>query len=123
MARILVIDDDVMVRDMLKTVLEAAGHKVVEAPNGISGVNLYRSHPVDLVITDILMPEADGSVAIRLLKRDFPDVKIIAMSGGGEIVGSETCLSVAQRAGASMVFEKPVGHDELLKAVRDLVGQ
>jgi CheY-like chemotaxis protein len=122
MARILVIDDELLIRDMLRTVLEAAGHEVIEAANGKEGVSLYRSNRADLVITDILMPEADGSVAIRQLKREFPDVKIIAMSGGGEIVGSETCLSVAQRVGALKVFEKPLPNDELLQAVQDLLG-
>jgi CheY-like chemotaxis protein len=121
MASILVIDDEPTVRDMLKTMLEAEGHRVVQASNGTEGVSLYRSNPADVVITDILMPEADGSVAIRQLKRDFPDVKIIAMSGGGEIVGPETCLNVALRVGAAMVFEKPLHHQDLLNAIRDLL--
>jgi CheY-like chemotaxis protein len=122
MARILVIDDDAVVRNLLRTVLEAAGHAVVEAADGVEGVSACRSHEVDLVITDILMPEADGSWAIRRIKRDFPDITIIAMSGGGQIAKSDTCLSVAQRVGASRVFEKPLPHDELLEAIRDLVG-
>jgi CheY-like chemotaxis protein len=122
MASILVIDDDAMVRSVLRTVLEAEGHAVIEAADGMEGVNLCRSHEVDLVITDILMPEADGSWTIRRLKRDFPGITVFAMSGGGQIAKSDTCLSVAQRVGASRVFEKPVPHDELLQAIRDLVG-
>lgn len=120
MAKVLVIDDDELVRSLLKTVLEEAGHEVAEAADGNTGLLLCRSHDIDLVITDILMPEADGSWAIRRLKRDFPRITIFAMSGGGQIASSETCLSVAQRVGAAKVFEKPIAHDELLQAIDDL---
>lgn len=122
MARILVIDDDAMVRALLRTVLEAEGHEVMDAADGNAGLLLCRSQEPHLVITDILMPEADGSWAIRRFKRDFPEITIFAMSGGGQIASSETCLNVAQRVGAARVFEKPISHDELLQAIRDLVG-
>jgi len=122
MARVLVIDDEDFIRDMLRKMLETDGHEVIEAPNGKIGATLYRENPADLVVTDILMPEADGAVTIRQLKRDYPDVKIIAISGGGSIADADTCLSVASRFGALRVFAKPFSKQDLLTAVRELVG-
>jgi len=85
MARILVIDDDIQILEMLGQTLEREGYEVVDALDGKEGMRLYREAPTDLVITDIVMPEKEGVETIMELKRDFPDVKIIAMSGGGQI--------------------------------------
>ena len=83
MARILIIDDEEKFRKMLRQMLERAGHEVVEAPDGKEGVKLYREKLTDLIITDIFMPEKEGIQTIKELKRDFPEAKIIAISGGG----------------------------------------
>ena len=82
MAGILIIDDDVHIRTILRKTLQSEGYQVVEASNGNEGVRLYREKPVELIITDLIMPEKEGIETIMELGRDFPDVKIIAMSGG-----------------------------------------
>ncbi len=121
MARILIIDDDPQILDMLGQTLEREGHEVVDAPDGKEGLKLYRENPTDLIITDLIMPEKEGIETIMELRRDFPDVKIIAISGGGQI-DAEQYLSMAQKLGAQRTFAKPVERDELLKAVRELLG-
>ena len=82
MSRILIIEDDEHVRGMLRKMLERIGYDVFDAPDGKEGLDFYRNTPVDLVITDILMPEKEGIQTIMELRREFPDVKIIAISGG-----------------------------------------
>ncbi len=121
MARILIIDDDVQILDMLRQTLELKGYEVVDAANGKKGIRLYRENPADLIITDIIMPEQEGIEIIMELKQDFPDVKIIAISGGGRI-GPEGYLSIAKQLGARYTFSKPVKRKELLSAVRELIG-
>ncbi len=118
MARILVIDDEELVRFTLKQALEKAGHEVVEAADGNDGIAVCRRSPVDLIITDIIMPEKEGIETIVELRRDDPDVKIIAISGGGRI-GTKDYLELAQRFGARQVLRKPFGRQELLDAVQE----
>ena len=84
MARILVIDDDDRIRGMVLEMLSESGHEVGEASNGQEGLDQFRQTPTDLVITDILMPEKDGLEIIQILKKENPEVKIIAVSGGGD---------------------------------------
>ena len=72
MARILVIDDDSDVRNLLKTLLEASAHEVIEASDGENGLRLFVDNPADLVITDILMPTREGIQTIIDLKKDYP---------------------------------------------------
>ncbi|MFO7598523.1 MAG: response regulator [Candidatus Desulfacyla sp.] len=120
MARILVIDDEPSVRELLYAMLIDEGYEVVEAADGKAGMRLFRESPVDLVITDLIMPEKEGIETIMDLRRNFPDVKIIAMSGGG-IIQAEDYLGMAQGVGAHRVFEKPFGVSDMLKAVRELL--
>ena len=94
MKRILVVDDEDEIRMMLRQILEMEGYEVSDAANGRMAVNLFRNDPTDLIITDIIMPEKDGIETITELRRDYPDVKIIAITGGGRI-GSENHLSNA----------------------------
>jgi DNA-binding response OmpR family regulator len=114
MANILVIDDDPDVRDLVKATLESAGHEVFVAVNGRAGMQQYRAKPADLVITDLFMPDQEGLETIKLLRLEFPDVRIIAISGKP---AGETMLSVAKRIGATEVMSKPFLPDELLKVV------
>ena len=118
MARIIVIDDDVQIRVLLKEILQQEGYEVVDAPDGLEGVRLYRENPADLVITDIIMPEKGGLEIIRELRTDFPEVKIMAISGGGRI-GPEPYLQIAERLGAKSILTKPIERDELIGAVRE----
>jgi len=80
MALILIIDDEPQIRSMLKLMLERDGYEVVEAPDGIEGIRIYRQNPTDLIITDLIMPNKDGIGMIIDLKKEFPDVKIIQES-------------------------------------------
>jgi len=122
MALILIIDDDDQIRRVLRKTLERDGYKVADAPNGKEGIRLYRENPADLVITDIIMPEKEGIETIIELKRDFPEVKIIAMSGGGHI-GPEGYLQDAKMLGAQRTLTKPIERNELLKTVMELVNE
>jgi DNA-binding response OmpR family regulator len=119
-SRILVIDDDNQTRRMLRQVLERAGYEVIEAHNGREGVRYYRMAPTDLIITDVLMPGAEGIEAIFELRRERTDVKIIAISGGG-YMGALTFLEIAEQAGACRTIEKPFALRELLDAVREVL--
>ena len=96
MSKILVIDDDKNIRSLLRDFLERDGYEVMEAENGKVGLKLFRENGADLVITDLIMPEKEGIETIRELRRDFSDVKIIAISGGGAI-GPETYLQMPGR--------------------------
>ncbi len=117
MAKILVIDDDPVIRESLCRVLCREGHSAVEAADGRVGVECLKEQPADLVITDILMPEQDGLETIMKLRRDYPDVRIIAISGGGRY-GSLDILKYAQQFGAAYTLAKPFTPDELLKTVQ-----
>jgi DNA-binding response OmpR family regulator len=119
-ARILIIDDEDQARRMLHQVLERAGYEVVEACNGSEGLRCFRAHPTDLIITDILMPEKEGLETIMDLRREFPQAKIIAMSGGGR-TGNLSFLEVARRLGAQRTLQKPFELQEMLAAVRELL--
>ena len=120
MARILVIDDNIFTRDILRQALERAGHEVVEAPNGRVGIQHQRAMPAAVIITDILMPEQEGLETIRELRRDFPTTSIIAISGGGQI-GPDNVLALAERLGAQRALQKPFGLHEMLDAVHTLL--
>ncbi|MDM8549209.1 response regulator [Desulfobacterales bacterium HSG2] len=120
MARILIIEDDSLVRSMLKATMEREGHEVLDAPDGIKGAKLYREKSADLVITDIVMPDKEGIETILELKRLSPGLKIIAISGGGRI-GPETYLELAGKFGAERTFVKPIDRKELVKAVQELL--
>lgn len=121
MASILIMDDDEQIRTMLRMLLEGSGYKVVEAHDGTQGIRLFREDPTDLIITDIIMPDKEGIETIMELKRDFPDVKIIAISGGGRS-DPEEYLYLAKKLGAQRTIAKPFEKEDLLKAVRELVG-
>ena len=120
MARILIIDDEPQIRSMLTLMLERDGFEVVEAPDGVEGIKVYRQNPADLIITDLIMPNKDGIGMIIELKKEFPDVKIIAMSGGG-LNKPDGYLKGAKKLGASCTLTKPIDREEMLRAVRDIL--
>jgi len=120
MKRILVIDDDWQMREMMHQALERAGYGVVDAANGKIGMNIQRQEPVDLVITDLIMPEKEGIETIRELRRDFPGLKIIAISGGGR-AGADGYLSVAKTIGADRTLSKPFDLKQILDTVGELL--
>lgn len=122
MKRILVIDDDEMIRDVLKELLEINGYAVELASNGKMGVELYQKAPADVVITDMIMPQSNGILAILSIRKNYPEAKIIAISGGGRNV-THDYLYAANQFGANKTFQKPVDSDELLSAVDELVNE
>ena len=122
MARILIIEDEEMMREFLRELLEEAGYQVEEAENGKVGVELYRKDPADLVITDLFMPEKDGIEALLELQAEFPEVKVIAVSGGSRM-GRTDLLSVVGDLGVQRTFRKPFHMSELLEAVKELLGE
>ncbi len=118
MARVLVIDDEPDMRAFLQETLEAAGYGVMLAEDGEEGVKQYRAAPADLVITDLFMPKQEGLETIRQLRREFPESRIIAMSGKP---AASTMLTIAQYLGAFTTLQKPFAADELLSAVRNML--
>jgi len=116
MARILVIDDEEPIRRLLSQALASAGHEVLEAADGREALRMHQERPSELVITDILMPEQDGLEVIMALRRDTPDLKIIAMSGGG-MFQQEAALQMAEPLGAIATLRKPFGMRSLLEVV------
>jgi CheY-like chemotaxis protein len=120
MARILIIDDEAMIRELLMEMLEREGYETITASDGKDGMRVYRENPADLIITDIIMPEKEGIETIMEIRRDFRDAKVIAMSGGGRI-GSETYLQIAKAFGANGTLAKPFDRQELLKQVHEIL--
>jgi DNA-binding NtrC family response regulator len=115
MATILIIDDEEIIRVLLRSALEAEGYEVTEAANGREGLELYRQRPTNLVITDIVMPELNGLDMLLELTREFLHAKVIAISGAGE---EKNVLDVAKLLGARQTFQKPFSIPHLLDAVR-----
>lgn len=116
MARILVVDDEDLVRLTLRQMLEAGGHEVIEAANGKQGVALEAENSVDLVVTDIIMPEQEGIETIVQLRRKNPSLKIIAISGGGRMKNMDF-LKIAANVGADATLTKPFSTQELTEVV------
>src|SRR5437016_14421021 len=121
MARILVIDDDALLRGAIRVVLESAGYEVIEAADGDAGLRLHREPGADLVVVDLFMPERDGLEVIRAVRAEAPQAKIIAMSGGSSL--QLDLLDAATAFGASRTLRKPFAPSMLLAAVRELLGE
>ena len=113
---ILVIDDDDQIRKMLKELLEDSDYDVIEASGGKEGLEVQRKRRADLIITDIIMPEMSGYDLIIKLQREFPEVKIIAMTGGGDFE-PVIDMDISTKIGAAIILPKPIPKKELLEAV------
>jgi len=120
MRHVLVIDDEPDIREGIAELLEYEGYQVSMAANGREGVRLFREGRFDLVITDIVMPEQEGIETIRIIRKEAPQARIIAISGGGR-VDPLGYLAMAKKLGADRVFEKPVDIDDLLAAMNQLL--
>ena len=117
MAAILVVDDDPDVRRALRKILERMGYEVRDVGGGREAVDECRQHPPDLALIDMYMPEVDGVQAIRAIKKDAPELRVVAMSGGGRDVGIDM-LDIATMLGATRVLHKPFEVDEVMSVVR-----
>lgn len=116
MVKVLIVDDEEMVRMVIANTLRKVGITVEEAENGRAAVLRFQENPADVVITDIIMPEQEGIETIIELKRISPTVKIIAISGGGR-VGTTDYLEIARDFGAIRTFTKPFDRMKMLEAV------
>ena len=127
MTRILVVDDEEDVRISLRVALEGAGYDIMEAENGLKADKILAENSFDLIITDIIMPDKEGFELIRDIKRNFSELKIIAITGGGikkgvlgnNILDKDGILKNASMFGADDVLQKPFNRAELLKSVED----
>ncbi len=111
-----VIEDDELVRSRLGDMLRASGHTVFEAESADRGIEIIRVEKADVAVVDILMPDRDGLEAIGQLRRTRPDLRIIAISGGGR-VGPQIYLDLAKQVGADASLTKPIEHADLDRAV------
>jgi CheY-like chemotaxis protein len=121
MARILIIDDDAVMRHAMRASLERHGHQVAEAGDGKAGLAVYKENVFDLVITDIIMPGMEGLETVQALRKFTPTLKIIAMSAGGK-GSADDYLELASRFGARRTLRKPFTAEELLAAVSAELG-
>jgi DNA-binding NtrC family response regulator len=115
--RILVIDDDPDVRDIMAELITSAGHEVVLASNGREGLEAHRACSADIAVVDLFMPEKEGLETIRDFGRDFPDVKVVAMTGGGRWNRVDPYLSTARAIGVAGVLKKPFDAATLLETI------
>ena len=131
MHSVLVIDDEADVRDGIKRVLERAGFAVRVIDNASDAMPELRRLPADIVITDIIMPKLSGVEAIAAILREFPAMRILAISGGGNFdmttyqstaITTTTYLAAAKQAGAHAILTKPFESRELIQAVERVIG-
>jgi CheY-like chemotaxis protein len=130
MAKIIVIDDEEDIRNVLKEVLERAGHNVEVAGSGDEGIGVLRDRGAELVITDVIMPGKDGVHTVNQIRMEFPDTRIIVISGGGNgrpieyqpsAIKTKAYLASADVAGADVTLTKPFDREEIIDAVNNLV--
>jgi CheY-like chemotaxis protein len=118
---ILLVDDHESVREMIKTSLLRYKYTVIEASNGKEAIARFKPSLVDMVITDILMPEEDGLKVIMKIREIKPEIKIIAISGGGK-AGPNNYLSLAKALGADLTITKPFSINDLLSKIKEMIG-
>jgi len=121
MTRILVVDDDARVRTTARALLEADGFEVVEVESGGAALTALGSEAVDVVLTDIFMPDTDGIELIHALHRQTPSLPVVAMSGGAYDDGKDV-LAVARLLGAVAIVQKPLTRQKLVGAIRRALG-
>lgn len=117
MSRILIVDDELPIRQFLRKLLEQAGYAVIDAANGEEAIRAASDGFIDLLITDLIMPEIEGIELIHYFRKSLNDVKVIAISG----VGSGQYLNMARVLGADAVLPKPFAPEELLTVVANLI--
>jgi CheY-like chemotaxis protein len=117
MLSVLVVDDEDQIRWVIREALEQAGYAVEEARDGKEGLARYRSNPADVVLMDILMPDQDGLESIMTFRCEFPASRVIAMTGGSDMIGILNFLDVAKMLGACRTIQKPFDIKTLLDAV------
>lgn len=119
-AKIIVVDDDKDVRDGIRLVLETCGYDVDTASDGEKGILLIESSPFDIAVIDLYMPRKEGIEMIMELRSAYPDLGIIAISGGGKVAGVNY-LDLAKKLGANATLMKPFSSTDIIDAVNELV--
>ncbi|THB77700.1 MAG: response regulator [Desulfobulbaceae bacterium] len=114
--KILIVDDEIEIREILRLWCEEEGFTVYDAENGREAVVIQRQTPVDFMICDLIMPVQEGIETITYFNQEFPNVTIIAISGGGKI-GPDSYLEVASQLGAWKTFRKPLNRQELIDTI------
>ena len=123
MPSVLIIDDNESLREVLEAVLSEFGYACITAADGQEGWRQYQAHDVDIVITDIYMPEKDGLETILQMRREKPDLPIIAMTGSDASRLSFDPLLVADKFGANVCMQKPFRNEELIKQIEALLAK
>ena len=121
MATVLLVDDEVSVREMVSEVIRQCGHKVVTAGSVAEARGYFTSQEIDLVVTDLVMPEQSGIDLILEFKQIKPNVKVLAISGGGGITGRFDYLPIASLVGAGAILKKPFSINEFSKKLEELL--
>jgi two-component system chemotaxis response regulator CheY len=118
---VLVIDDDPEIRAYVREILEAEGLEIREAKNGDAGIKAHRKSPADLILCDIFMPDKEGLETVRELHREFPSLKIVAMSGDSPWETSFNFLAMAKAFGAAATIEKPFTPKALVSTIQGVL--
>ena len=121
MANVLLVEDVKAVRFALGAVLRDRGHEVMEETDGTAAIRATKEQKFDIVITDVFMPALDGLELIRYLRQVRPELKIIAISGGGARHTPEYAIDLASKLGADIVMQKPIENDDLLASIDSLL--
>jgi CheY-like chemotaxis protein len=121
MKRVLLIEDDEAIRLPFGEILRRGGYDVVTAADGRQGMVLFNEQVIDLVITDLFMPKQDGAETITAIRRLDPEFKIIAISGGGQIVRPEYLEPIVASLGVKHFLKKPFTGSEFLKVVSEVL--
>ena len=122
MKRILIAEDEKDIRTACRRILERAGYAVLEAGNGEEALQFLKNQPVDILITDIVMPEKDGIELIQEISDDYPHVRVIAVSGGGAHPAfADNYLKTTKALGAEITLKKPFTPEDLLTAVKSIL--
>jgi CheY-like chemotaxis protein len=130
MTSIILVDDEPDIRDSVQRILEQAGYEVRVAASGSEGIAEYRRLPADLLITDMIMPNGHGLDVIRELRKDYPALCILAISGGGNFgaqsyqtgaISTAAYLAAATAAGAKVALTKPFTREKLLASVLEVL--
>ncbi len=120
MKKILVVDDDDLIRDLIYEILEPNGYQILLADNGNKALEILDREEVDLIITDIIMPDKEGIETIIDIKKKLPQAKIIAMSGGGQL-DANSYLSIAKKLGVKATITKPFDPAKLIRTIEEVL--
>jgi CheY-like chemotaxis protein len=121
MTTILLVDDEDLLREGVREILEMSDYSVIEARDGEEALSLFAINNVDLVISDIVMPNMDGVDFVSRLRESFPDVPILTISGGSRVVSARFGLDSALLSGANASLTKPFNAKQLLEKVQQLL--